>query len=120
MTTKKTQEESEQPAKVYQLDAVDTKVTELAAEMRTAFLQVNQSLTTLVDKSSTQVTPQQLADNIAVVKKAQEESDKALEKRIHLEFDPLKEQNKWLIRAIAGQAVIIVFQVIVVLYITRG
>lgn len=39
-------------------------------------------------------------------------------KKIHLIYGPIKENNKWLIRAIAGQAIILVGQLAFIVYIT--
>lgn len=115
--TKKTQEESEQPAKVYQLDAVDSKVENLTKEMRTSFDQVNKNLNTLIVKSESQVTPQQLSDNVLSVKAALENQVKEEVEKIHLEYRPIKDNNKWLIRFIAGQGIAIVGQIVYFLYV---
>lgn len=118
--TKKTQEESEQPAKVYQLDAVQSKVDSIDKQVTEGFKVVNESLQALILKSNSQVTPQQLADNITAVTKTTDDKLKTLKETIDLEYSPIKENNKWLIRAIATQGVIIVGQVVFILYVTRS
>lgn len=123
MAAKKTQKESEQPAKVYQLDAVQAKVDSIDKQVTEGFKAVNDSLQALILKSNTQVTPQQLADNIAAIKKSLEDELESTVKdaveKIHLEYKPIKDNNRWLIRAISAQGIIIVAQIIVMFYITR-
>jgi hypothetical protein len=116
--SKKSQEESEQPAKVYQLDAIESQVKSLTNQVTTGFTRVNTSIDTLLVKSESQVTPQQLNDNILAAKSAVENKIEEEVEKIHLEYRPIKENNKWLIRAIAAQAIILVGQLIFILYVT--
>lgn len=120
MTTKKTQEESEQPAKVYQLDALTDKFNNLSDQMKSGFGQINTSVNALLVKSESQVTPQQLTDNIAALKKNFEETLDNEVKKVHLEYKPLKDNNKWFIRFICTQAVIMVGQLVFIVWITKG
>lgn len=116
--TKKSQEESEQPAKVYQLDALASQLETLSKTMSDGFDRVNTNVNTLLIKSESQVTPQQLSDNIKAVKKETADSLSEEVKKIHLIYGPIKENNKWLIRAIAGQAIILIGQLAFIVYIT--
>jgi len=94
----RTQTESEQPAKVYQLDAVMVKVTE-----------VNNKLDTLLQQTSGLVTTSQLSGTEQNInEKIKEEVEK-----IHLEYGPLKRNMNWLFRTIAGEAIIIVGEAII-------
>lgn len=117
--TKKSQEESEQPAKVYQLDALGEQVKVLQETMKTGFDRVNANVNTLLVKSESQVTPQQLSDNLKAVRKEASDSLTEEVKKIHLIYGPLKDNNKWFIRAIVTQAVVIVGQLVFLVYITR-
>jgi di/tripeptidase len=120
MSTKKTQEESEQPAKVYQLDALGDRFATLENTMQEGFNRLNSSVNTLVIKSESQVTPQQLTDNITAVKSSLEKDIEEEVNKIHLEYGPLKDQNKWFIRLIGGQALIMIGQLVFIVYVTRG
>lgn len=117
---RKSQEESEQPAKVYQLDALGEQVAGIASQMKEGFTQVNSSVNALLIKSESQVTPQQLNDNIAALKTTLENQITEEVKKIHLTYKPLKDNNKWLIRAIASQGIIIVGQILFIAYVSRG
>lgn len=120
MAAKKSQRESEQAAKVYQLDAIQSRVDAIEKQMTKGFDTVQESLKALLLKSNSQVTPQQLADNITALKSTLEEAIADTEEKIHLEYGPIKENNKWLIRAIATQGIIILGQVLFMLYVTGG
>lgn len=93
----KSQEELEQPAKVYQLNSVETKVDAM-----------NLKLDTLLTQTSTFVSQSQLQEIL-------NERDK----KIHLVYGPMKRNLTWFIRtsivealAIAGQGVIIFLSII--------
>lgn len=118
MAAKKTQQESEKAAKVYQLDAIQEQVSALKDQMSEGFNTVNSSVQALLVKSNSQVTPQQLADNITAVNKTTEEKIKEEVKKIHLTYGPIKDNNKWFIRAIIGQGIIILFMALFTLSIT--
>lgn len=113
--TKKTQEESEQPAKVYQLDALGDKFDNFERQANAEFADIKESLKTLLLKTDTQVTPQQLNDNLlALDKKHQNALDEEVRK-IHLEYSPVKKnisKTLWLIVgtmfAVIGQLVVFV------------
>lgn len=94
----RSQAESEQPAKVYQLDAVMNKV-----------LEVNGKLDMLLTQTSGLVTTAQLsASEQTTHEKIKEEIDK-----IHLEYGPLKRNINWLFRTIVGEAAVIIGEVVV-------
>lgn len=118
--SEKSQEELEAPVKGYQLEAVAQQVVDLAKQTTIGFKEVKDSLNTLVLKSEGQVTPQQMIDNVTAVRTTLETKIEEEVKKLHLEFDPLKENNKWLIRAIAVQAIIIVGQIVFILYVTKA
>lgn len=85
MPAKRSQTESEQPAKVYQLDAVESKVDEAL-----------RLLGTVVDNTSGLVSESQLS---AVKKEIETETDKKINnavKAIHLEYRPFKKAAYWL------------------------
>lgn len=113
-----TQEEKELPAKVYQLEAIEAQVQSIGKQMTEGFDRLNFSVNTLITKSENQVTPQQLESNISALRVVFEDKLEEQVEKLHLEYGPLKENNKWFIRAMASQAIIIVGQVIFILYIT--
>lgn len=117
---RKTQEELEQPAKVYQLEALGSQFSALQTTTKDGFDRLTASVNTLLIKSESQVTPQQLQDNLQVLKGSLETQIEEEVKKIHLTYKPLKDNNKWLIRAIATQSIIIVGQLILVLIIGRA
>lgn len=117
---KKSQEESEQPAKVYQLDALTDQVNNLAGQMEKGFTQINTSVNALLVKSETQVTPTQLADNITAVKTTLQTNIEEEVNKIHLEYRPLKKTINWLLLTVAGAAIAIFGQVVFILNITKG
>lgn len=85
MAVKRTQAESEQPAKVYQLDAVEGKV-DRALDL----------LDTVVRNTSGLVSETRLTQ---ALEKADEDTDdkiKESEKKIHLEYRPFKKAAYWL------------------------
>jgi hypothetical protein len=86
----RSQQESEQPAKVYQLDAVDAKVDT-----------INTKLDTLLRQTSGLVTTSQLSEAERDVK---EYVNDALEK-VHLEYRPFKRNASWLTKLVIGQIV---------------
>ncbi len=100
----RSQEESEQPAKVYQLDAVDFKVN-----------QINDKLDKLLEQTSGLVTPSQL--------KAVEDSIKAYVddevEKVHLEYGPLKRNVTWLLRTMIGALVGIVLQAVAMYFLVK-
>jgi hypothetical protein len=88
----RTQDESEQPAKVYQLDAVDRKVDDINGKLDTLL----QQTTGLVTTNQLSQTERELRDKI------KEEVDK-----IHLEYGPMKKDLKWFLRAAVAEALLI-------------
>lgn len=107
MSAKKSQEESEQPAKVYQLDAIQSEVGGLKTQMTEGFKAINENIQALLLKSNTQVTPQQLADNISALGKTFDDKLKESEAKIHLTYGPTKKNIGWIGKGIAGQAIVI-------------
>jgi len=112
---KKTQEEYEQPAKVYQLEALSDKVDNFTVQANQEFLDIKESLKTLLLKSESQVTPQQMNDNILALDKKFQSSLDGEVKKIHLVYSPVKKNISkaiWLIVgtifAVIGQLVILI------------
>lgn len=94
----RSQEESEKTVKVYQFDAVMSKV-----------VQLDKKIDTLLAQTSGLVTTSQLsASEQNLNEKLKEEIDK-----IHLEYGPLKRNINWLFRTIVGESAIIIGEVIV-------
>lgn len=96
MAVKRTQAESEQPAKVYQLDAVESKV-DRALDM----------LDTVVRNTSGLVSETRLAQALEKVDEETNEKIIESEKKIHLEYRPFKTAAYWLagivVAALIGQ-----------------
>lgn len=120
MTAKKSQEESEQPAKVYQLDALADQLITLSNTTKDGFDRINTSVNTLLVKSDSQVTASQLADNIAAVKSTIDGRIDEEVKVIHLTYSPVKRYNQRLMWAIAGSVIVMVGNIIYLFYITRA
>lgn len=100
----RSQGESEQPAKVYQLDAVESKV-DVALE----------KLDALLTQTSGLVTTGQLS---AAEKILRESINEEVEK-IHLEYRPMKRNVTWFTRVIIGEGIAIIAQVILILIIAN-
>ncbi len=87
----RSQGESEQPAKVYQLDAVQTQVDALGR-------QLNEKMDKILEQTSTLVTEERLKDEVA---------------KIHLKYGPMKSNITWFTRTlvitIIGQIVVAYF-----------
>lgn len=86
MAVKRTQTESEQPAKVYQLDAVESKV-DRALEM----------LSTVVTNTSGLVSETRLTQVKEEIEKDTDEKIEESEKKIHLEYRPYKTAGIWVV-----------------------
>lgn len=95
--TRRSQDESEQPAKVYQLDAVEGKVDQAIVK-----------LNTILDQTSGLVTVTQLSATEKVLK---EQIEEEVEK-IHLEYGPMKRNITWFIRALVLEGVAIIGQLV--------
>lgn len=120
MGARKTQEQLEQPVKEYQLDAVQVEVKSLADQMKSGFISVNDNLKVLLAKSETQVTPQQLSDNIIALDTKTQSSIKEEVEKIHLEYRPAKESNRWIIRLLIGTILAVIGQFIVIYVASNG
>lgn len=90
--TARTQSESEQPAKVYQLDAVESKVDVALSK-----------LNTIITQTSGLVTESQLS---AVKKEVEDHTDEEI-KKVHLVYGPMKRNISWFVKAIIGQGIVI-------------
>jgi len=120
MAARKTQEELEQPAKNYQIEALETQFKSFSTEVRTNFVTVNQNIQTLINQSQSQISPQTFQENLSALKTSLETKvDEEIEK-VQLKYDPIRDNNKWLLRAVGGQAIVLVAQVIFILYVTRS
>lgn len=83
----RSQSESEQPAKVYQLDAVDAKVDSVITKLDKVLEQTNGLVTT----SQLSQSEKDMKDKI------NEEIDK-----VHLEYGPLKRNASWLFKTVVA------------------
>lgn len=81
----KSQSELEAPAKVYQLDALDTKIDGI----------INQ-LSTIERQTASTVTVTQMEDRIKESEKESREYTDGLRKEIHLEYGPIK-RGAWVV-----------------------
>lgn len=96
MNQKRTQTESEQPAKVYQLDAVESKVDRALSLLDT----VVRNTSDLVSETRLTSVKKDIDDSV-------DEKIKESEKKIHLEYRPFKTAAYWLagivVIALVGQ-----------------
>lgn len=115
MVTKKTQEESEQPAKVYQLDSLSDKFDNFERQANSEFSDIKESLKVLLLKSETQVTPQQMNDNIVALDKKTQNAIEDEVKKIHLEYRPMKKNISRAIWLIVGTIAAVIGQLIILL-----
>lgn len=102
MTTRKSQSELEQPAKVYQLDALESKVNDVLVK-----------LDTVITQTKGVVTQEQLDTVKKDIYKEIAEKIEESESRIGLKYDPMQDNLKWFIRAVIGQGVVIIGGIIV-------
>lgn len=119
MAAKKTQEELEQPAKVYQLDALQNRFDSFERQITQGFSTMNTSLQTLITQSQSQVTPQQLNENVSAAKLAMQQELKEEVRVINLEYGPLKRNVTKFLWAVIAEAIIIVGQVIYITYLSN-
>lgn len=98
----RSQKDSEQPAKVYQLDALESKVDDALSK-----------LNTIITQTSGLVTETQLL----AVRKEMEEHVADEVKKIHLVYGPTKRNISWFVKAIIGQGIVITGGVIYLLII---
>lgn len=99
----RSQEESEQPAKVYQLDAVEAKVNDANAKLD----RLLQQTSGLVTESQLGATKRELEDFVA------DEINK-----IHLEYGPLKRNISWFIKALIVEGFAIIGQIVILIWVT--
>lgn len=94
----KTQQESEQGVKVYQLDAVESKVDSIQSDVKLLLIQ-----------TSTFVTASQLeANRLEAIKYADN-----IAKEVDLKYEPMKKNLTWFTRTTIGLAIGVVVQGIV-------
>lgn len=86
----RSQQESEQPAKVYQLDAVDAKVDA-----------INGKIDKLLEQTSGLVTTGQLSQAEKAVKEYVTDEIQ----KVHLEYRPFKRNASWLVKLVIGQII---------------
>lgn len=91
MTGRKSQQELEQPAKVYQLDAVEGKVDQALAKLDT----ITQSIQGIV-------TPIQMEAAIKSAKSEMEEKIRNDIEAIHLKYNPTYKGIWWVVTAVSG------------------
>lgn len=115
MASKKSQDELEATAKVYQLAALETKIEALSEQVQ----RMNTSMDTLVRTSQTQITPEQLGSSLAGQKTLIDAQIREEIEKIHLEYRPLKKNVQWVLRAI-GLQVLATLGTIFILYAFGG
>lgn len=103
----RSQIESEAPAKVYQLDALDSKLDSYQ-------LETNEKLDTLLNQTKGVITIDQAH---AMIKESEIEVRKWVEsevQKIHLEYGPTKKGAWWvggvIVTAVIGQFIILIFK----------
>lgn len=85
----KSQEESEKPAKVYQLDAVIKAVEDMRTDM-------NAQLSTILGEVKGVVTQSQLDTTVTTLKKYTDDAIKSVVKDLKIRYDPTKTTvDKW-------------------------
>ena len=114
MASKKTQAELESYVKGYQLVSLQDRFDSFEKQM----VQINTSLQTLITQSSAQISPQQFAENLSAQRATLEDRVSEEVRAIHLEYRPLKDNLKWLLRAVVAQAIVIVGQIILYFYVS--
>jgi len=95
MTTK-TQDELEQPAKVYQLEAVAKDLLELKNSTKESFSSVNEKLDMLIAQPIGKIVAEQIE---ASEKKIKCYIDEEI-KKVHLTYRPLKSNLRWFYRVV--------------------
>jgi len=89
MTTNKSQEDLEKPAKVYQLDAVIKEISDLRADM-------NSQLVTILGEVRGVITKTQLDQEMENIKKVVDDKITSAMKDVKLRYDPTKTTvDKW-------------------------
>lgn len=112
--TKKTQDELELPAKVYQLVGIEDRLEGLTAEVKSL-------RETIVNNSNNQVTSKQFEDSLLAIRSAFEEKLKDEIGKVHLKYGPIERNNRWFLRAIGLEAIIVFAQVVFITYLlNRG
>lgn len=114
---RKSQQDSEQPAKVYQLDFLSEKFDSLSSLVNQNFDRLNANVNTLL--TNPQVSPQTLADTVSALEKRQDEKIQELIATQDLKIQPVINNNKWFLRTIVAQAVIIFSQVVYLIIASR-
>lgn len=104
--TRKTQNELESPAKVYQLDAVESKVDNVLNKLEEVLQQTKGVATTADVKLSMD----------EAVKESKEYTDGEV-KKVHLTYGPMKANLTWFTRAVIGQGIVIALQFILAIII---
>lgn len=94
--------ELEQPAKVYQLDALENKVND-----------VLNKLDTVITQTSGVVTQEQLNATKKELKEYIDEELRAGEERTGLKYDPMQNNLTWFVRLVVGQIVVVVVGAII-------
>ena len=100
--TGKSQQELEQPAKVYQLDAVDAKVNDVLTK-----------LDTVINQTRGVVTAEQLVTTRKEILEEVSKKIEASEKSINLKYGPMKSNLTWFTRLVISQGVVILGGIVV-------
>jgi hypothetical protein len=107
---RKSQEESEQPAKVYQLDALADQIETLRSSVKQGFDRLDTGVNTLL--ANPQVSPQTLADTITALEKRQEDRLTEEVAKLELKYGPIMKNNTWLWRTIGGAVIMFIAQAV--------
>lgn len=97
--TRRPQDESEQPAKVYQLDAVESKVDEAISKLDTILNQTSGLVTVVQLSTSERQVKDQLKEEI---------------EKVHLEYGPMKRNVSWFIKASVVEGIAIIGQAVII------
>jgi hypothetical protein len=104
----RSQQESEQPAKVYQLDAVESKVISVDAKVNDAL----NKLDTIISQTKGVATLEQLESTKRDILTEVDVKIQNAEEAIHLRYGPMERNLTWFVRLVIGQGVTIVAGVI--------
>lgn len=102
---KKSQSELEQPAKVYQVDAVEVKVDTVLDQ-----------LDTILKRTNGLVTSHQLQ----IIKEGLEKDIVENVKDIHAEYRPKFQRTEWLYKIVIGETISLLATAIIVIFLTKG
>lgn len=98
MPSRKSQSEAEELVKNYQLDAVESQVMAIQRDMTKGFAEANEGIKALLLKSESQVTPQQLTDNLTALRsdftRQMKESERSQDTKMYALAKDVTRNNK--------------------------